>query len=301
MSTSPPRSDSSLGASSSRIGGRQLLAGGAHTTDDRVDHLAVQPASSTDGQNARLRTHITSASTRRPNPELGDLASLDQLRRVVHIRRSAPCRRAPNDAPNDGVSARPRGRHQARRARSRSGVRGQRRDGHLLSHVCQRRLLGRPGPGALIVMAVQLYLVQHGQAKAENEDPERPLTDQGVDDVARVGRHAVEQLGVRAARVVHSGKTRARQTAEIWGGLLDADVEQGGPLAPNDDPRTWLERLDVEADDVLLVGHLPFLARLAALLLTGVSDHPVVRFRQGGLVGLERTDQGWVVSVVLPP
>ncbi len=152
-----------------------------------------------------------------------------------------------------------------------------------------------------MVMAVKLYLVQHGKAKSENEDPERPLTDQGVDDVARVARHAVEQLGVRAARVVHSGKTRARQTAEIWDGLLHADVEQADALAPNDDPTTWLERLDAEADDVLLVGHLPFLARLATLLLTGVSEHPVVRFRQGGLVGLERTDQGWVVSVVLPP
>ena len=150
-------------------------------------------------------------------------------------------------------------------------------------------------------MAVQLYLVQHGEAKTENEDPERPLTDQGVDDVARVARHAVEQLGVRAGRVVHSGKTRARQTAEIWSGLLDAYIEQADALAPKDDPTTWLQRLDAEADDLLLVGHLPYLARLAALLLTGVSDHSVIRFRQGGLVGLERTDQGWVVSVVLPP
>jgi phosphohistidine phosphatase len=150
-------------------------------------------------------------------------------------------------------------------------------------------------------MAVQLYLVQHGEAKTENEDPERPLTDQGVDDVARVARHAVEQFGVRAGRVVHSGKTRARQTAEIWSGLLDAYIERADALAPKDDPTTWRQRLDAEADDLLLVGHLPYLARLAALLLTGVSDHSVIRFRQGGLVGLERTDQGWVVSVVLPP
>lgn len=149
-------------------------------------------------------------------------------------------------------------------------------------------------------MAVQLYLVQHGQAKTENEDPERPLTNKGVDDVARVARHAVEQLGVRGTRVAHSGKTRARQTAEIWGGLLDTDIEQADALAPNDDPTTWVERLNADADDILLVGHLPHLARIAATLLTGVSDHSVIRFRQGGLVGLERSDQGWVVSVVLP-
>ena len=148
---------------------------------------------------------------------------------------------------------------------------------------------------------MQLYLVQHGQAKTEEEDPERPLTDQGVDDASGVARRAVDDLGVRPARLLHSGKTRARQTADIWGGLLGAAVEEVDALAPNDDPTTWQAQVAAEADDLLLVGHLPHLARLAGLLLTGRADTPVVRFRQGGLVGLERTDGGWVVSVVLPP
>ena len=148
---------------------------------------------------------------------------------------------------------------------------------------------------------MQLYLVQHGQAKTEGEDPERPLTDRGVDDASGVARRAVDDLGVRPARLLHSGKTRARQTADIWGGLLGAAVEEVDALAPNDDPTTWQAQVAAEADDLLLVGHLPHLARLAGLLLTGRADTPVVRFRQGGLVGLERTDGGWVVSVVLPP
>ena len=148
---------------------------------------------------------------------------------------------------------------------------------------------------------MQLYLVQHGQAKTEEEDPERPLTDQGVDDASGVARRAVDDLGVRPARLLHSGKTLTRQTADIWGGLLGAAVEEVDALAPNDDPTTWQAQVAAEADDLLLVGHLPHLARLAGLLLTGRADTPVVRFRQGGLVGLERTDGGWVVSVVLPP
>jgi phosphohistidine phosphatase len=148
---------------------------------------------------------------------------------------------------------------------------------------------------------VRLYLVQHGQAKAEDEDPARPLTEQGVGDVGRVAHYAVEQLSVRPARVVHSGKTRARQTAETWGRLLNVDVEKIDSLAPNDDPKTWVEQLDTETDDLMLVGHLPHLARLAGLLLTGSSDRPLIGFRQGGLVGLERTDAGWLTSLVLPP
>jgi phosphohistidine phosphatase len=148
---------------------------------------------------------------------------------------------------------------------------------------------------------MQLYLVQHGQATAESDDPERPLTDRGLGDVACVAHHAVVELGVRPARVFQSGKTRARQTAEAWGELLHADVEKADALAPNDDPAIWAERIQVGADDLMLVGHLPHLARLAGLLLTGAPDRSVIRFRQGGLVGLERTDTGWVVSLVLPP
>jgi phosphohistidine phosphatase len=150
-------------------------------------------------------------------------------------------------------------------------------------------------------MAVRLYLVQHGQAKTEDEDPERSLTDQGRDEVGRVARGAVERFGVRPARVFHSGKARARQSAEIWGELLHAAIEQAGGLAPNDDPTTWLERLNAEADDILLVGHLPHLARLAGLLLIGDADHSVINFRPGGLVGLERSDQGWHASLLVPP
>ena len=32
---------------------------------------------------------------------------------------------------------------------------------------------------------MRLYLVQHGEAKPEEEDPERPLTDRGASDVRR--------------------------------------------------------------------------------------------------------------------
>ena len=148
---------------------------------------------------------------------------------------------------------------------------------------------------------MSVYLVQHGQAKTEDEDPERSLTDRGVDDAGRVARLSVDRLGVRAGLIFHSGRTRARQTAEIWGRLLGVAVEQGDALAPNDDPATWAERLAGDADGLILVGHLPHLGRLAALLLTGDSDDTVISFRPGGLVGLERAGTGWAVSVVLPP
>ena len=149
--------------------------------------------------------------------------------------------------------------------------------------------------------AVTVYLVQHGQAKPEDEDPQRPLTDRGVDDVTNVARLATDAFGVRPQRIIHSGKTRARQTAEIWGRMMDVGVEQGEGLAPNDDPGPWAARLAAETRDLMLVGHLPHLAKLAGLLLTGDPSRALVGFQQGGVFGMERVDGQWVVRLLLPP
>lgn len=151
---------------------------------------------------------------------------------------------------------------------------------------------------------MRIHLVQHAEAKAEAEDPERPLTVRGAAETAWVAREAVGVLGVRPTRVFHSGRTRARQTAEIWAALAGCGVEEAVGLGPNDDPAMWSARLEASSDDLdgaVLVGHLPHLGRLAALLVTGDAERPVVRFRQGGLVVLERHEAGWEVATVLPP
>ena len=146
-----------------------------------------------------------------------------------------------------------------------------------------------------------VYLVQHGQAKGDDEDPQRPLTDRGADDVAWVAHWAIDRFGVRPRRIVHSGKTRSRQTAEIWGRLVDVNPEQGDALAPNDDPTTWARLLADATDDVMLVGHLPNLATLTSLLLTDEPERQFIGFQQGGVVALEHRDAAWIVALMLPP
>jgi phosphohistidine phosphatase len=148
---------------------------------------------------------------------------------------------------------------------------------------------------------VRLHLVQHGLAAPEAEDPDRPLTEQGVADVTQVAQYAVGQLGVGVNRIIHSGKTRARQTAAIWDRVLQCGVLEADGLAPNDDPMIWAERVATETSDLMLVGHLPHLGRLASLLLAGSSESGEVRFRPGALVQLETTDAGWELTLLLPP
>jgi phosphohistidine phosphatase len=141
---------------------------------------------------------------------------------------------------------------------------------------------------------VELYLMQHGEAVAAEIDPQRPLSPQGVRSVRDVAGRAAAS-GVQIDRIVHSGKARAAQSAQILADALACtDVSEVVGLAPNDSVEDAASRLiGTEADaSVAVVGHLPFLDRLAGLLVAADPQVHVVAFRNGGLVHLVPTSQG---------
>jgi phosphohistidine phosphatase len=148
----------------------------------------------------------------------------------------------------------------------------------------------------------RLYLVQHGEAKPESEDPKRPLTDAGRESVARVADWAV-RVGLVVDQIHHSGKRRARQTAEILAEKLRSPqgLAEVAGMKPNDDVRPIIDMLDQYPRSIMLVGHLPFLSRMADMLLLGQSGHDVVRFQYGAIVGMARQDDRWQLTTVIPP
>ncbi|MGE5808346.1 MAG: phosphohistidine phosphatase SixA, partial [Nitrospirota bacterium] len=81
-----------------------------------------------------------------------------------------------------------------------------------------------------------LYLVQHAEAKKEEEDPERGLTDKGFRDIARTAVYA-QKLGVGASAIYHRGKKRAAQTAKVLADYLKPEkgIIKTDGLAPMDD------------------------------------------------------------------
>jgi phosphohistidine phosphatase len=150
---------------------------------------------------------------------------------------------------------------------------------------------------------LRLYLVQHAEAKPQAEDPARPLSEKGLVDIRRVANF-IKAKGIKVSKIFHSGKLRAKQTAEALAeGISSAGgVEQAEGLAPLDDPGIWANRLKEEFEDLVLVGHLPHLSKLAGLLLAGDPERKVVEFRNGGVVCLERDEDGnWSVGWVLTP
>ncbi len=149
---------------------------------------------------------------------------------------------------------------------------------------------------------MRLYLVQHGEAKSEAEDPERPLSDRGVGSVERLARWA-SQLDLEVGQIRHSGKRRAEQTARILAQRLTpaGGVHAVKGLQPKDDVVPMAATLERETADVMLVGHLPFLARLVGRLVVGDADSDVVRFTNAGIVCLSRAENQWTIEWAVPP
>ncbi|MDH5733330.1 MAG: phosphohistidine phosphatase SixA [Candidatus Bathyarchaeota archaeon] len=149
-----------------------------------------------------------------------------------------------------------------------------------------------------------MYLVQHAESKHKDEDSSRPLSEKGWEDIRNVARFAEKTSSIQVAQIVHSGKLRAKQTAEILAEHLYSEkgviVAEG--LEPLADPKIWKRNLDATAEDIMIVGHLPHLSKLAGYLITGDENKEVIAFRMAGIIYLERIEgDRWVVQWVITP
>jgi phosphohistidine phosphatase len=150
---------------------------------------------------------------------------------------------------------------------------------------------------------MRLYLVQHGDAVPERLDPERPLSAAGRREVEAVAR-LLAGAGARVAHVVHSGKLRAQQTAELLApAVAPGTVPQVmAGLSPNDPVEPTVRTVAGWAADAMLVGHLPFMAKLVARLVAGDEGKPIAAFVPGTVVGLEREDANhWTIVWMVRP
>ena len=151
---------------------------------------------------------------------------------------------------------------------------------------------------------MNLYLVQHGEAEAREGETERSLTEEGIASLRRMTAYIDRRPLPPLEAIYHSGKLRARQTADLLSPRIHAarGVLAADDLAPNSDPKAWARKLRNMTDDIMLVGHMPHLSKLAALLLAHDADLSIVQFHNAGIVCLERDiDQIWRVDWMVNP
>jgi len=148
-----------------------------------------------------------------------------------------------------------------------------------------------------------LYLVQHGRSLPKDVDPDQGLSEEGVAETERIAGVA-KGYHINVAQIMHSVKTRARKTADIYASALTptGGVKEVGGLKPMDDVADFAVSLNPDTN-TMLVGHLPFMERMAAYLVTGSIDKPIFQFQNSGIVCLDKDpdSDSWVIVWTLMP
>lgn len=150
-----------------------------------------------------------------------------------------------------------------------------------------------------------IFLVQHGLAASKDVDPEKGLSPKGVEETSLIAGVA-KGYEVPVKKIFHSGKKRARQTADIFQTVLGRDLpmDRLSGINPMDDVRTFSACID-PSSAWMVVGHLPFMERLVSFLTTGSEETLVYRFQNSGIACLDaRKDDGqwnWFIKWTLSP
>jgi phosphohistidine phosphatase len=141
---------------------------------------------------------------------------------------------------------------------------------------------------------MNIFLLRHGIAvevgtPGYEKDSSRPLTSEGKHKLLKIAK-AMKQLDLSFELIVSSPFVRAQETAKIVArafGLRER-LEIADCLVPDGDKLKLIEllkRLDPAPNDILLVGHEPFLSELATLLISGQSTS-LLEMKKGGLCKL---------------
>ena len=149
---------------------------------------------------------------------------------------------------------------------------------------------------------MKLYLMQHGHAQTSEVDPQRALSEQGMIDVEKIAR-VLKAGNIRVARVIHSGKLRAQQTAEVLAShISDGVIDAVDGLKPNDEVSVIADEIDNLEQDLCLVGHLPFMSALVSFLVTDETDKTIVSFTPGSMICLQRDEsEQWLINWMIRP
>jgi len=150
---------------------------------------------------------------------------------------------------------------------------------------------------------MKLYLVQHSDAVPEETDPKRPLSNRGRVEVQRLAAFLAD-AGVQASIILHSGKARAEQTAELLAAPVGAGKrpEKITGIVPLDSARGFASTVNAWTADTMVVGHQPFMGKLVSHLLTGDEASMTVAFRPGSVVCLGREDgESWQLAWMIRP
>ena len=146
---------------------------------------------------------------------------------------------------------------------------------------------------------MKVYLIHHATAFKLDEDPDRRLTDLGRIQADRLGAR-FSAGGISPIRILHSDKQWVRETAERVADVMGASdrlAVPGYPIDTNDDVEPLIAEIEASSGDLMMVGHVSYLRRAAAKLVTGDENVQVISFKPdfGTAFCLEKEDGDWII------
>ncbi|MFT5701246.1 MAG: phosphohistidine phosphatase [Desulforhopalus sp.] len=151
-----------------------------------------------------------------------------------------------------------------------------------------------------------IFLVQHGLSAPKDIDPEKGLSDFGREETNRIAQVA-KGYKIPVQKIVHSGKKRAEQTAGIFHETLalETPIKSISGINPMDDAQSFAATLKPK-ENLMVVGHMPFMERLVSFLTTGTENCRVFKFQNSGIVCLDMesgadNEADWFIKWTLNP
>jgi len=147
---------------------------------------------------------------------------------------------------------------------------------------------------------MKLYLIQHGIALPEEKDPEKSLSPEGKEKTQGTAEF-LKTKSIKVDAVWHSPKLRAIQTAQIVSNsVFCSEIQERDDLNPLDSVENFPEEIKSSKKNLMIIGHLPFLQKLASLLLSGSETNQFISFKNSGVICLEYTDT-WKIAWMVTP
>lgn len=150
--------------------------------------------------------------------------------------------------------------------------------------------------------AMRYYFAQHGKALSSDIDVTRSLSPEGIDETQTIAE-TLKRNSAFISRLVHSGKERAAQTAQIFASALDikSSIKIDG-MAPNDDVVSFCNTISSsEFDNTLFIGHLPHLQKVISFLLIETTSSDIIAFQNSAVACIEtNADNAHILWYITP-
>ena len=147
-----------------------------------------------------------------------------------------------------------------------------------------------------------LYLVQHALSNSKEIDPERGIREEGMAETVKTADF-LSGLHPDISVIWRSDKKRSLETAGILADKLGIPerVELHRDIDPMDSVLPVKKELEWAEKNTMIVGHLPYLSNLSTALLRGRDNDTILKFRNSGIVCLERNDGLWSILWAVTP